>query len=171
MKNFFVWCSVALNVVLLVILLAKKTVHTEQRGDQKITTLGKFSVLEQMGLTTNQYVVFFDSGRFFWTIEGNLISVNCGLYESASLRVDPDNGRVKSTVVELLGGDSKAMRIIDFNADGIPDKRQFNGVDGFQVFFKGQFHDSSVEGTNRYIIIDGKRIKVRFTDDRWATED
>jgi len=171
MKHVFIWCSVGLNVILLVMLLAKKSVHTERRGDQKITKLGRFSIVEQMGLATNQCIVFLDDGRFFWTITGDLISVNCGPDQSASLKVDPDNGRIKSTVIELLGDNSKGMLIIDFNADGIPDKRQFPGVDGFQIFFGGQFYDSFVEGTNRYITFEGRKTKVRFGKDRWRTEE
>ena len=78
-KTIFVCCSAALNVVLLVAFLAKQTVHTEHRDDQKITTLGKFSILEQLGFKTNEYIVFFEKDRFFWTISSNLISINCGL--------------------------------------------------------------------------------------------
>ena len=171
MKTALIWFSIALNVILLVMLLARRTVHSERKGDQKITTFGRFSIVEQVGFKTNEYVVFFDGDRFFWTISGNVVSVNCGLDQSASLTVNPTNGRVERTSFELLGEDSEGCYIADFNADGIPDKRQIKGSREFQVFFKGEFYDSFVDGNNRYITLDGKKTKVRFSKDRWSVED
>jgi hypothetical protein len=116
-----------------------------------------------------EYIVAFKNGKYWWTLDGNVVSMNVGIHQGATLRLDETTGRLKSTTIDMIDSNGIACSVTDMNADGIPDKKQVAGqATNWQVFFGGEFVPSFTKGGNRYINQSGTSVTIRFNGTHWA---
>ena len=128
-----------------------------------------FSITNLSNSTNGQsYIIAFQGGKFWWTVQGDVLSMNAGLNQEATMRLDPTTGRVKSTTIELINSDGKGCYFTDMNGDGIPDKKRISGEENSQVFYNGSFSPSFTDGTNRFIAHGGTNVAVRFNGKQWV---
>jgi hypothetical protein len=114
------------------------------------------------------YIVAFRDGKSWWTVNEDVLSMNAGVNQEVTLRLDRITGRVKSTTIELIDGDGKNCYFTDFNADGIPDKERVSGEEDFRVFYAGEFMPSFKDGTNRLIRLGATNLAIRFDGKKWV---
>ncbi len=113
------------------------------------------------------YVVVYLGGKSWWTIDGEILSVNAGVDQEMTIRLDKETGRAKSTTIELFDGSGRHCYFTDMNADGIPDKKRVAGESDYQIFYNGQFVSSFAEADSRSISINGTNLPVKFDGTRW----
>ncbi len=135
----------------------------------KVKKVGRFSIMTK-DATTNAYVVAFDDGRYFWTINGNNQTINCGIWASVTAFFDPTNNRINKMLLEFRGVDGRSVYLTDVNGDGIVDQRR-NGNDPPEYFVGGDFYQSAKDGTHKYIYENGAKIEIQFVNGRWTTKE
>ena len=119
----------------------------------------------------DNYLVVFDGGKYWWSIDGSVLSMNIGLHQEATVRLDPATGKIKSTTIGLLNEDGKECFFTDLNADGWPDKKRIAGQEEtFQIFYQSEFIPSFTKGKDRYIFMAGAEKRVRFDGKHWVTD-
>jgi hypothetical protein len=145
-------------------------VHSKQPVVAKDVNLaGLFSITNLSNPTNGEmYIIAFQDGKFWWTVNGDVLSMNAGLNQEVTLRLDRTTGRVKSTTIELINSDGKGCYFTDFNADGIPDKERVSGEEDFRVFYGGEFTPSFTDGTNRFIVLGATNLAIRFDGKKWV---
>lgn len=167
MKSFFkvvLLCSVVLNLVLGFAVFSRRPERsplTDDMGEQfAITNLART-------LGSNRYLVAFQNGKYWWTIDDAFLSMNAGLNQETTLRLDKTSGRVTSTTVELTDENGRHCYFTDLNADGIPDKKRIGGDENWSVFYEGRFVPSVAKGPGRDIPHAGTNLTVVFDGTRW----
>ncbi len=155
--------SLLLNLFLALLLVNRMTAHpkeTQIAQPFSVTNLNTSS-------SATGYVVAFQEGKYWGTIDADVLSLNVGPHQGVTLRLDKDTGRVKSTTTELYGADDQHCYFTDFNADGVPDKKRVGSDENWQIFYAGEFVPSFAQGTNRYIVKDGTNLLLKFDGGRW----
>lgn len=113
------------------------------------------------------WVVMF-TNSLSWTVEEKRMSMNFGLQGGVTIDLDPNAESVRKIVVELPASkDEPGQWIADVNGDGVPDTRKLKGSEGLQVFYRGDWLASEMEGTNRFVRLGGQKSKVIFLQRRW----
>jgi hypothetical protein len=131
-------------------------------------TINPFAITNLDGVVSGDgYIVVFRDGKYWWTVDGEMISMNAGVNQEMTLRLDKATGRVKSTTIELIDAKGQYCYFTDMNADGIPDKKRVVGEADWQIFFGGEFVPSFAPGESRYIIKAGTNLPVTFDGTRW----
>ena len=115
----------------------------------------------------NGYVVVYLGGKSWWTIDREFLSINAGVDQEMTIRLDKDTGRAKSTTIELFDDIGRHCYFTDMNADGIPDKKRIAGESDFQIFYNGRFVPSFAEADSRSILINGTSLPVKFDGALW----
>lgn len=115
------------------------------------------------------YIVVFGGGKYWWTIDGEILSINAGVDQEMTMRLDKSTGRAKSTTIELFDDNGKHCYFTDMNADGIPDKKRVADETDLQIFYDGKFVPSFSKGESRYITKDGTNLPVTYDGARWRT--
>ncbi len=136
-----------------------------------VNVAGLFSVTNLSTSTSGEmYIIAFQDGKFWWTVNGDVLSMNAGFDQEVTLRLDKTTGRVKSTTIELINSDGKGCYFTDINADGIPDKERVSDEKDFRVFYGGEFTPSFTDGTNRFITRGATNLPIRFDGKQWVAK-
>jgi hypothetical protein len=160
--------SLGLNVFL-AYSIAKRT-----SGNIKplVDTAGLFSITNLNPLAGSEdYVVAYKNGKYWWNIDGDVISMNIGFQQGAILRLDKSTDRIKSTTIELLDTNGTDCYFTDMNADGIPDKKRMGGGDDWQIFYNGKFVPSFMKNNTRYAVINSVEHPVKFDGEKWVASE
>ncbi len=158
--------SVLVNCLLIVVAFVA---HPGKSQPESRSALGPFSIVTSPGLppASKKYLIGFEQGRFYWTVESDMLSLNVGLSQSVTLKISPTNDHIEAVTLELNPQSGQGFYVSDLNADGIPDKKQAKMGGALQIFYGGEFIDSFVEGGRRYILKDGRKQEVVFENWRW----
>ena len=152
--------------VLINLLLAELVVQIFVRTNADISSVAApFEIVKQ----TNGYMIGLQNARYYWSVETNLMSMNIGPDQSATFNFNPTNDRIESIVLELISKDgTEKYYVSDFNADGIPDRKEIKGSWEKQIFYHGRFLTLfATNGNQQCIVEDGKLRTVRFSGDGW----
>jgi hypothetical protein len=158
--KWYLTASLCLNVVLACGLLAA----WRRAAKKDISLTEPFEVTA----TTNGYVVAYQKGRLFWTVDHGMLSMNIGPDQSATFNFDSTNGQVRNIVLEIKPTDgSSPYWISDFNGDGIPDQRRFERSNEKQAFYRGEFRSLFATNGAQCVMDGGKMIEVKFDGRSW----
>jgi len=136
-----------------------------------VNTLGPFSITNlNNSANSPDCIITYQNGKYWWNIDGEVISMNIGFQQGAILRLDKSTGRIKSTTIELLDTNGTDCYFTDMNADGIPDKKRLGGGDDWQIFYNGEFIPSFVKNSMRYVVINSVEHPVKFDGGKWVAQ-
>ncbi len=135
----------------------------------KVKKVDRFSIMTK-DATKDSYVVAFDDGRYFWTLNGDNQTLNCGIWTSVTTLFDPVNNRVNKQLLEFRDVDGRTVYLTDVNGDGIVDQRRKSN-DPPEYFVGGNFYPSANNGAHKYIYKDGAKIEIEFVNGRWTAKD
>ncbi|MDB6017334.1 MAG: hypothetical protein JWR19_1823 [Pedosphaera sp.] len=157
-------CSLAVNLCLGLVLYS----HAPRQSERSADAMKQFAITNLDGSVSGDgYVVVFQNGKYWWTIDGNILSMNAGVNQEMTLRLDETSGRVKSTTIELTDAKGQHCYFTDMNADGIPDKKRIGGEENWLVFLGGDFVPSFAKGESRYVMRTGTNLLVTFDGTQW----
>lgn len=168
MVKLLLGISVVLNIILGILAYRASRSTDVVKGDYLVNHQERFAIMTKQGTPEDSFIVAFDDGRFYWTIETNMLSLNVGPEQSFTLHLDKATRRVERTLLEFGGADSGKTYVLDMNADGIPEQRRVGTQT--EVFLGGDFYPSKKHGENRVITKDGREIEVSFDGKRWKAK-
>jgi hypothetical protein len=168
MVKLFLGISLVLNIILGVLAYRASRSTDGVKGDYLVKQHGRFAIMTKQDTPEDSFIVAFDDGRYYWTIETNMLSLNIGLEQSFALILDKTRRRVERTVLEFGDSASGKTYVIDMNADGVPEKRRVGTRT--EIFFGGGFYASKKHGENRVITKDDQEIEVSFDGQRWKAK-
>jgi hypothetical protein len=96
-----------------------------------------------------------------------MVSMNIGLEQSVTMRLNSTNDRVEGITLELEPERGHGFYVADVNADGIPDTKRLKDGSHTQLFYAGDFVDCTVEDGHHYILRGGQRSRAEFVNGRW----
>lgn len=168
MVKLLLGISLVLNIILGVLAYRASRSTDVVIGDYLVKHQGRFAIMTKQGTAQDSFIVAFDDGRFYWTIETNMLSLNVGSEQSFTLQLDKAERRVERTLLEFGDASSGKAYVTDMNADGIPELRRVGTHT--EVFLGGDFYPSKKHGENRVITKDGRELQVTFDGKRWTTK-
>ncbi len=160
--------SIALNIILGVLAYRAGRSTAAVKGDYLVKHQGRFAIMTKRVSPEDNFIVAFDDGRFYWTIETNMLSLNVGPEQSYTLYLDKAARRVERTLLEFGDANSGKTYVTDMNADGIPEQRRVGTQT--EVFLGGDFYPSKKQGESRVITKDGREFEVMFDGKRWTAK-
>lgn len=157
-------CSLAVNLCLGFVLYN----HVPKQSDRSAGAMNQFAITNLDGSVSGDgYVVVFQSGKYWWTVDGDILSMNAGVNQEMTLRLDKTSGRAKSTTIALTDAQGQHCYFTDMNADGIPDKKRIRSDENWQIFLGGEFVTSFAKGNGRYVVRGGTNLLVTFDGSQW----
>jgi hypothetical protein len=168
MMKLLLSVSVLLNILLGVLVYRASRSVDSVKGDYLVKHQGRFAIMTERAAPAGNFIVAFDDGRFHWTIETNMLSLNVGPEQSFTLHLDKAARRVERTLLEFGDADSGKTYVTDMNADGIPEQRRVGTQT--EIFLGGEFYPSKKQGENRVITKDGREFEVTFDGKRWTVK-
>ena len=160
--------SILINIIFGVLTYRASRSTDAVKGDYLIKRQGRFAIMTKQITTEDNFIIAFDDGRFYWTIETNILSLNVGPEQSFTLYLDKGTRRVERTLLEFGDADSGKTFITDMNADGIPEQRRVGTQT--EIFLGGDFYPSKKHGDHYTISKDGGEVEVAFDGKRWTAK-
>lgn len=128
--------------------------------DFHITNIVAGGQLRQVINVTNGISLYFtESNLVVWFCKDSDLILN---YSAVDLR--PESVMLEMPEV----GAEPAQATWDINADGVPEFRRIRGQETNEILFRGEWYPKVYVGTNLYISVDGKAIKIGWDGHRFV---
>lgn len=140
---------------------------------REVGRVAGFSVMQGKTLSGNddlQVVAETSQGRY-WSLTSSSTEMVWDVDQGAAMFFDVTNRNVTRIVLNIVLSGGGKVTLIDYNGDGVPDVRRTANSEGVQIFYRGEFLDSTGTSRVRSAQLDGRKRNFRFSEGRWVVDD
>jgi len=149
-------------------LLAASGCGQKQQTTQwrNLTSKDEIEVAVKVNDGSTNYVISYQNGRLVFDIMDGSLGMTVQEREGVTMRLNPTNQRLSSIMITRIS-DTGEERIMDYNADGMPDKKISGSPPKPFIFFDGVFYPALEENSRHFIMRTNGNLEVRFNGNCW----